>query len=622
MQRKTFFAITALSLVLVCLTLSACIPIPDGGDKDKKLDSPIDIVFENITENAIGVSDVLYGEEGGSETEISINGTDWKDFDNSVGYVFDGLTPNTEYTVWARQKGYGEYKASDALAKKVTTLRSSYELIPEGVTAMIYHGQVTLAGVTDEMEVSFDEGKTYGADVTHTYTEKGEKSVLVRYKESANYLAGKSLVLKVVYNDFAGGSGTESDPYLIESFDELSAMNGVRATFKLNDDINYPETPVTEIIVFSGTLLGNGKKIIAPVLDYSANDDFNAYGGIFHTNGQDTVIRDLTVENAEITTNSAKTVHGLLINDTKVISNCKVSGKITVNCTTSRTYKVGGLCGELSTKDFEISNCRSNVTVELLASETSEVSGLTVGGLVGEISSVGSIKNSSAYFRLMDNGVNLYRSSAGGLIGYSVCYDKVSVSQSSAAVDINLTAIHCLTGGIAAMSKNIDIVNCYATGAITASGRNINPQSQCMSGGVAAGIGEIGGDQTGNILNCYSSVDIKLNSANSSAYAAGIIWNASGSSGKIENCLFAGSIDVGEGQNRIGKYAIAFNCATYLLQNNYILDDSALNNIEIENVTVLLKSGLTAEFYKDTLKFDETIWVLNNGWLPELAVLN
>ena len=100
------------------------------------------------------------------------------------------------------------------------------------------------------------------------------------------------------------------------------------------------------------------------------------------------------------------------------------------------------------------------------------------------------------------------------------------------------------------------------------------------------------------------------------------IWNASGSSGKIENCLFAGSIDVGEGQNRIGKYAIAFNCATYLLQNNYILDDSALNNIEIENVTVLLKSGLTAEFYKDTLKFDETIWVLNNGWLPELAVLN
>ena len=212
MQRKTFFAITALSLVLVCLTLSACIPIPDGGDKDKKLDSPIDIVFENITENAIGVSDVLYGEEGGSETEISINGTDWKDFDNSVGYVFDGLTPNTEYTVWARQKGYGEYKASDALAKKVTTLRSSYELIPEGVTAMIYHGQVTLAGVTDEMEVSFDEGKTYGADVTHTYTEKGEKSVLVRYKESANYLAGKSLVLKVVYNDFAGGAGDRPGP--------------------------------------------------------------------------------------------------------------------------------------------------------------------------------------------------------------------------------------------------------------------------------------------------------------------------------------------------------------------------------------------------------------------------
>lgn len=263
MKRNLFrVIILVLTCVCVCAMLAACVFIPNGNNnEDKELNSPTDITFEAITKNSIKVLDVLYGEEGGGETEISINGTDWKDFDNSVGYVFDGLTPNTEYTVCARQKGYGEYQASKSFCKKVKTLRVASDRVPTDVTATIYHGEVTLNGVTDEMEVSFDNGESYSAAVTHTYTQKGEKTVMVRYKETSENLAGDDLKIKISYNDFAGGTGSADDPFLIETYNELKAISDYdyKAAYKLLQDITFPAAPVCDIIVFSGTLLGNGK---------------------------------------------------------------------------------------------------------------------------------------------------------------------------------------------------------------------------------------------------------------------------------------------------------------------------------------------------------------------------
>ena len=475
MKRKLSSVCLLLVLVCACAMLAACIMIPEHTDsKDKKLDAPTDIVIENITKESFFIFDVLYGEDGGGATQVSIDGAVWIDFDNAVGCEMGSLAPNTEYTVYARQKGYGEYPASDAFTKKVTTLRDSTTRVPENVTANIYHGTVTLNGATDEMEVSYDNGKTYVADTTHTYTEKGEKTILVRYKETSNFLAGANLTIKVKYNDFAGGSGTKSDPYLIENFEQFMAINSEHRgeAFKLLDDIRFPETAVTEIIVFSGEFDGNNKKLINPRFDYSENSDINAYGGIFHTNGHDTVIRDLTVENAEITTNASNFVHGLLINNAKELSNCNVSGKIIVAFTSSRTYQVGGLCGQISDNDSVITNCHADVTVETTGIDSP--TGITVGGLVGKINADCTIEHSSAKLTALIGAIKFYIGYAGGLVGEVEKATSVTISKSWAQNDLNITAINCFVGGIIALSPNADITNCYATGSIVASGRNIS----------------------------------------------------------------------------------------------------------------------------------------------------
>ncbi|MDE7454480.1 MAG: fibronectin type III domain-containing protein, partial [Clostridia bacterium] len=418
MKRKLGFIVLSLALVCACFALSACMFIMGQPEnKDKELDAPIDIVIEDVTENSIFIFDVIYGEEGGGATEISIDGAVWIDFDNSVGCEIGGLTPNTEYTVYARQKGYGEYPASEAFTRKVTTLRSVTTLVPANVTATIFHGTVTLNGVTDEMEISYDNGKTYSGDKTYKYDEKGEKTILVRFKETADYLAGENITLKVKYNDFAGGSGTQADPYLIENFEQFMAINTEHyaEAYKLLDDIRFPAEPVTDIIVFSGTFDGNNKKLIAPRFDYTANSDINAYGGIFHTNGLNTVIRDLTVEDVEITTYASNFVHGLLINSAKELTNCNVSGKITVVCMQDRAYSVGGLCGQISQSGSKITNCHADVTVETTGVE--DVSGVNAGGLVGKISADCTIESSSAKITALINSTRFYDGYVGGLVG-------------------------------------------------------------------------------------------------------------------------------------------------------------------------------------------------------------
>lgn len=623
MKRTLSFACLILTLVLACVLLSACLMFAGQTDtKDKKLDAPTDIVIEDVTKESIFIFDVIYGEEGGGATEISIDGAVWIDFDNLKGCEMGGLTPNTEYTIYARQKGYGEYPASEAFTKKVTTLRDTTKLVPENVTATIYHGVVTLNGVTDEMEVSYDNGVTYTADKTHSYDQKGEKTILVRYKENANYLAGYDLQIKVKYNDFAGGSGTEADPYLIENFQEFMAIkdNSYSAVYKLLEDIRFPETPVTEIINFMGTLLGNNKKLIAPRFDYTENGNINAYGGIFHTNGRDTKICDLIVENAEISTYASQTIHGLLINDAKEISNCNVSGKIIVAFTDSRTYLVGGLCGQISQAGSTVTNCHVDVTVETTGID--QLTGISLGGLVGKISDNCTIESNSAKLTALLGEIKFYDGYAGGLVGSVEKATAVSISKSWAETNLSLTAINCYSGGLVATSLNTDITNCYATGEIVASGRNISRISKCVSGGITAGVEADSSKTTGSITNCYSAVNFTLDKNESDIVAAGIICNAIGSSDKkIENCLFTGTITVSESyaNNTVIVDAIVFNASGYTVANNYIAVSSA-QGIEVDNniSTVSVELYLTANWFRQTLNFDETVWMLANGKLPEL----
>ncbi len=620
MKRKLFRGIIlALTCVCVCAMLAACVFIPNGSnDDDKELNPPTDITIENITKDSIKVFDVLYGEEGGGETEISINGTDWKNFDNSVGYVFDGLTPNTEYTVCARQKGYGEYQASKSFRKKVKTLRVANDRVPTKVTATIYHGEVTLIGITDEMEVSFDNGTSYSAASTHKYAQKGEKTVLVRYKETSENLAGDDLKITISYNDFAGGTGSAADPFLIETYDELKAIGeyNYNATYKLLEDITFPAAPVCDIIVFSGTILGNGKKLISPLIDCSDNNGINAYGGIFHTNGKNTVIRDLTVENAQITTAPSPMTHGILINCAKELSNCKVSGKIVLSRIISRSYSVGGLCGEISAADSKISGCSADVTIELTGEETT---GFYFGGLVGKVSANCVIENSNAKISADNGSEEFVKGYVGGLVGAVEKATAVTIARSWATTSLTVSAIDCYAGGIVGLAPNTDITDCYATGSISVSGNYVNPQAHCVAGGITAGVTQAIGAPSGSIANCYSAVDFNIQWNNSNVIIAGIICNALGTDKKLENCLYVGTATVsGDKTDNAKAYALTMQAAGYTVANNYIAAASAEGMTDDDVITVAADVYLTAAWFEQTLKLDDTVWNLTDGELPKL----
>ncbi len=77
--------------------------------------------------------------------------------------------------------------------------------------------------------------------------------------------------------EFAGGTGTQSDPYLIETAEQLNGISSyLAASYKLTADINlsdYNWLPIGAYMNgFNGNLDGNGFKIKNLTLDTPADD--------------------------------------------------------------------------------------------------------------------------------------------------------------------------------------------------------------------------------------------------------------------------------------------------------------------------------------------------------------
>lgn len=108
---------------------------------------------------------------------------------------------------------------------------------------------------------------------------------------------------------FAGGSGTETDPYIIETAEQLDAVrNNLRASYRLNADIEFTEADFAEggkfynegkgwipINNFSGTFDGNGHVIRNIVINSSIYST-----GFFGSCGGDAKIMSLGIENGDI----------------------------------------------------------------------------------------------------------------------------------------------------------------------------------------------------------------------------------------------------------------------------------------------------------------------------------
>ena len=274
--------------------------------------------------------------------------------------------------------------------------------------------------------------------------------------------------------NFEIGDGTQSNPYMISNVNQLvNVENYPNAHFKLQNDIvlnnvnsgKYNIKPMfSDDNMFNGVFDGNGHKIS----NLTIYNTTTFYAGLFACIGESGCVKNLILENVDLKgTNYIGAVAGYSLG---VIENCTVNGEI--NYLSENSYKVfiGGIVGRI---DNKIDKCSSNVNI--ICTELNGEANL--GGLAGYI-----------------DGESLSLSDCFA-VGNILCESKKST---------------LYAGGLFGYSGSINLINCYATGDITATG------CQYTYVGGFVGSGRL------TVSNSYTTGDITA-TGDYDAYAGGFV---------------------------------------------------------------------------------------------------
>ena len=255
---------------------------------------------------------------------------------------------------------------------------------------------------------------------------------------------------------FAGGTGTEGDPWLIENAEQLAYLaqqvnNGTdyeRKHFRLVSDLDLRGNEWTPIGTyrkpFWGGFDGGGHTITGMTI--TGNRDYvGLFGECHNFTAASSYIKSVTVKQANI---SGRNFVGAIAGEGANISDC-----YSIENTICANRCVGGICGSLT---GNISGCYNS----------SSVSGnSTAGGIMGSASCEKTV----------------------GVVEYCYNIGAVTVRQQDSYV-----------GGITGASANrYDISNCLNCGKITGNGKNV--------GGIA---GSTDSNYMNFIGNCYYNSDL------------------------------------------------------------------------------------------------------------------
>jgi len=425
--------------------------------------------------------------------------------------------------------------------------------------------------------------------------------------EGSTSLAGPSL-------GFAGGDGSEMNPYQISNVTQLQNMSAnVTAHYILNDDIDASSTrgwnsgagiiPIGDAgSKFNGSLDGNGYAISGITIDRGSSDYVGLFGYI-----DDARIHNLTISGVSI--KGRNRVGGLCGQSEKgMIENCTVLGSI------EGIEYIGGIGGVVT---GELRDCAVR----------SQVSGTRyVGGLAGYSNAV--ITRCSS-----DLAVSGRSEYIGGLVG-RVAGGTLSNSHSNSAVTV--TEADSFIGGLAGENSGT-ISSCYSTGTVICSstrmmrsigglvGENKGPISESYSTGSVVGscgsmtnayIGDVGGfvgmnygtvkyshasgsvsvsvsagtssgrsgfcqriagfigynTYTGSITYCFSTVSVYVSISAFDSHIQSISGFSSSNSGTISNCYATGSVSCrASGDYTIVEYLGGMVASSYYgrLSNSY-----------------------------------------------------
>lgn len=389
---------------------------------------------------------------------------------------------------------------------------------------------------------------------------------------------------------FAGGTGTESDPYQIANGAQLaylaSSVNGGETYkdkyFVLTANINLNGLPWTPIAnSFSDALLGGA--------------NYRVFAGNFDGNGY-------TISNVSIgseTTPFESDVFGLFGATEGKISNLNLD---TVSiCGIAKIASIGAVVGFagglVGYSGGSIENCHvTGLTMDMSAPSNVYAAAYWVGGLVGALDGTQLINECSVSGSITEKAG---KGSIGGLIGELGKAAKITYSRSNVTVNVKADShggadVGGFIGkGNGKTDAETVIRNCYATGNVTGG---------AYTGGFAGGLWGL------NIKNCYASGNVSQAAA---AMASFVGTDASDSAyyGSITNCFTTGSV-TGPSPS---LYAFAMQDAMPRspITNCYFVD--ANSEIKNPNETAVPKTSeeMQTEEFKDTLNAGDPA----NGWI-------
>jgi len=295
-------------------------------------------------------------------------------------------------------------------------------------------------------------------------------------------LPGEPIAVGATLSDFLTGEGTEDNPYLIYTPDELNLIG----LFQCDWDKHYKLMADIDMSGFDGKDGKPSFNIIAPGYVYGFEVILNFRGtpftGIFDGNGH--TISNLTVE--------ADTCGGMF-GGLGAAGEIRDLGVMDVNVVGS--YCVGGLVG-FSAYGASVTQCYS----------TGEVSGNgDIGGLVGINS--GNITTSSSTCMVSGTGWSI-----GGLVGENI--DRITTSYSAGPVSGDSGV-----GGLVGYNYHLrsSLIQCYSTSTVKGDygvgglvgGNGGGSVTQCYSTGAVSGDSEVGGLAGSNVgaavTFCYST---------------------------------------------------------------------------------------------------------------------
>ena len=356
--------------------------------------------------------------------------------------------------------------------------------------------------------------------------------------------------------NFAGGSGTKDDPYLIGAPEQLAKLakdvnegtSYAGEYFKLTADLDlsahvwmpiglhrrmYTESKLNK--PFEGNFDGSGKKISGMIVDQRGENDRYS-GGLFgcirNTSMEECGIKDLAIVDGKIYNNSDGEVvdmhNGILVGDVMTgneyyvdFEGIKISGgSIQVSGSGEKTDQraAGGMLGYVT-----------NVRASGCSVENIRISGVdNSGGFVGW-------DYGSVYRNCTVTGELSGHHSLGGFVGYagSVTYNGKDFDPyfQHCLADVDITADDWCAGGFMGWANYAHVFNCAAKGNVTSTLSNYDPRAGAFVG-VMAGCNIEKSHAAGRVTEVAPDYE-----------AGGFAAHFSGGGNKFKDCSFDSTLN-------------------------------------------------------------------------------